>query len=102
MENNSGGVKRRLSKMSRGSGPALGAERAQDVPELAAVLRVEADGRLIEEEQLRVADEGAGHGQALLLAAGELADVGVGLLGQLHLLQGGARRQALAVEAAEQ
>ena len=36
--------------------------------------------RLVEEQQLRVADQRAGDGQPLLLAAGELADAGVGLL----------------------
>ena len=54
-------------------GPALGAEAADDVPELPARLRVEAGRRLVEEQQLRVADQGAGHRQPLLLAAGELA-----------------------------
>ena len=50
------------------------AEAADDVPELAARLRIEAGRRFVEKQQLRIADEGTGHGQPLLLSAGEIAD----------------------------
>src|SRR5262249_21251315 len=48
------------------------------------------------------ADEGAGDGEALALAAGELADAGVGLLLQLHAADDLVGLEAVAVEAAEQ
>ena len=41
---------------------------------------IEARRRLVEEEDLRIADERAGDGEALPLPAGELADPGVALL----------------------
>src|SRR5579862_3289570 len=59
------------------------AKALDDVPHLAARLRVEARGRLIEKEQLGVTDERARHGQPLFLAAGERADACVDLLVEL-------------------
>ena len=38
----------------------------------AAELRIEVGERFVKQEQLRVADNGAAHGHALALAAGEL------------------------------
>ena len=55
-------------------------KRRDPLPELEPALRVEARRRLVEEEDLRVARERAGDGQALALAAGELADARVALL----------------------
>ena len=49
-------------------------ELADQRPELGADLRVEADGRLVEQDQLRVVDEAAGEQQAAAHAAGELVD----------------------------
>ena len=73
----------------------LGLEAGDDVPELAARLRIEAGGRLVEEEQLGIADQRAGDGEPLLLAAGELLDPGVALVLELdqlqHLVDGRAR-----------
>ena len=43
-------------------------------PELGADLRVEADRRLVEQDQLRLVDEAAGEQQAAAHAAGELVD----------------------------
>ena len=63
---------------------AAAPEVVDDLPDLEARLRVEAGGGLVEEEQLGVADEGAGERQPLLLAAGELLDAGVALLFELH------------------
>ena len=59
-------------------------ELVDQVPEMAAGLGVEAGGGLVEKEQFRVAHQGAGHGQALLLAAGETADPGMALLLKLR------------------
>src|ERR1700692_920775 len=41
------------------------------VPQVAARLRIQPGCRLVEEQQLRIAYQGAGHGQPLFLAAGE-------------------------------
>ena len=50
-------------------------------------LRVERRGRLVKEHDLGLHGQGAGDGHALLLPAGELARVDVGLFGDAHLLQ---------------
>ena len=59
----------------------------QGVLNLALVFRVERGGRLVEQEDRRVLQEGAGDGDPLALAAGEprarLADGGVVALGQV-------------------
>jgi hypothetical protein len=49
---------------------------------LHAQLGVEVRQRLVEQEHLRVAHDGAAHGDALALAAGELARVAVEELGE--------------------
>ena len=54
--------------------PPSARKRIEHVPELAARLRIEARRRLVEKQQIRIADERAGHREALLLAARELAD----------------------------
>ena len=59
-------------------------ELVDQVPELAARLRVEAGGRLVEEEQLGIADQRAGEREPLLLPARQRADARVALLLQLH------------------
>ena len=46
-------------------------ELVDQVPQMAARLGIEAGGRLVEKQQLRIADQRAGHGQPLLLPAGE-------------------------------
>ena len=56
-------------------------EVAHHVEHLADHLRVERRGRLVEEHQLRLDRERAGDRDPLLLAAGEVGRVGVGLLG---------------------
>ena len=52
--------------------PPWCAELREQVPQLAARLRIEARGRLVEEEQIRIARERARHGEPLFLAAGQL------------------------------
>ena len=49
-------------------------EALDQLPELPARLRVEPGRRLVEEEQLGVADQRAGEREPLLLPARELAD----------------------------
>ena len=66
-----------------GRPPAL--KLVHDVPDLPPRLRVEAGRGLVEEQQLRVADQRAGHGQALLLPAGEGAHARLRLLRELDL-----------------
>jgi hypothetical protein len=75
------------------------AERLQPLdhlPGLAARGRVEAGGRLVEEDQVGVADDADGDVDAPLLAAGERADAGVALgaeAGQLDRLLDRSRRR---------
>jgi hypothetical protein len=82
-------------------GAALGLELLDQVPELAAGLGVETGGRLVEEEQLRIAHQGAGQGHPLLLPARELADSAAPLLVELHLPDHRIYRRPAMVEAAE-
>src|SRR5688572_15540070 len=71
--------------------PARRAEALDDVPQLAARLRVEPRRRLVEKEQLGITDERTGDGETLLLAAGEGADARSALLIELderdHLVE---------------
>ena len=60
-------------------GPATLAQVADDVPELAAGLGVQAGRRLVEEQDLGVADQGDRDREPLLLASGKLLDEGIGL-----------------------
>src|SRR5690242_8567595 len=53
-------------------GRAIVVKLAEEVHDRLAVLRVEVARRLVGEEDERIADEGAGDGDALLLAAGKL------------------------------
>ena len=62
----------------------LGLERSISSQSWRRDCGIEPGGRLVEEEQLRVADQRAGQRQPLLLAAGELADPRVALLLELH------------------
>ena len=52
-------------------GPALAGERVELAPEVSAEHRVEADRRLVEDEQVRVAEERGGERDARALAARE-------------------------------
>ena len=62
-------------------------EGADDVPELAAALGIEAGGWLVEKEDARIADERGGYGEALFLTAGKLADPGVGFFRELEFFE---------------
>src|SRR5215210_3538566 len=82
-------------------GSAVRFEAVDQIPELSAGLRVQARGRLIQEQELRVAHQRAGEGQALLLAAGELAHPRRRLLLQLYHGDDVGGSGSLSVEAAE-
>ncbi len=68
-------------------GLALAVVIADDVPEQQAGLRIEAGGRLVEEQHFGIVHHGAGDGEALHHAAGEAADHVVGAVGQLEAFQ---------------
>ena len=48
---------------------------------------VQGGGRLVAQQDLGVAGQGTGDGDALLLAAGELGGIGIRLVGQIHDVQ---------------
>ena len=64
--------------------------------------RVQGGGGLVAQQHLGVAGQGPGNGDALLLPAGELHRIGVGLVGQAHdvqILQGALPRLPLGTPA---
>jgi hypothetical protein len=68
-------------------GLAALAQVEDGIPQAAAALGIEAGGRLVEEDEARIVDEGEGEGEALALAAGEVLWVGVGLFFERDLAQ---------------
>ena len=62
---------------------ALLLEPEQPVPQDVPRLRVEAGRRLVEQQDARVVDEGARDREAALHAAGEVVDLGLGLVVEL-------------------
>ncbi len=66
---------------------ALFLEAEQAVPENVAGLWDEFGGRLVEQQDARVVDEGTGDGQAPFHAAGEVVDLGCGLVLELGELE---------------
>src|SRR5262249_3720064 len=64
-----------------------GVELTEDVPEGEARLRVEADRRLVEEDDARLVNEGARDHETLLLAARHFVDLGLRLVGDAQLLE---------------
>ena len=68
-------------------GGAGGIEVAEEVHDVEAVLAVEVAGWFVAEDELRVGDHGASHGDALLLSAGELLWVVGGAVDDVHPLQ---------------
>jgi hypothetical protein len=69
-------------------GAAFG-QRRDAAPELAARQRVGAAGGLVQEQDLGLVQQAGGHGQALLVAAGQLAAGRVEFMGQVELPQHG-------------
>jgi hypothetical protein len=81
---------------------AVGLDRADDLPEIAPRLRVEARRRLVEEDDLRVIDEDRDDRESLRLAAGELLDLRLPLLEQPDAVQQLVGRERGRVERGEQ
>src|SRR4051812_21054371 len=81
---------------------ALGLEFRDQLPQLAARLWVEACRRLIEEKELRVADERAGDRESLFLTTRQSADSRGSLLAELDLIYDFADVARLSVEALEE
>ena len=68
-------------------GAAARLESLHHFPELAAGLRIEPRGGLVEEEQLGVVDQRAGDREPLGLAAGEVLHAGAGLVDEADPLE---------------
>ena len=84
---------------------ALGGERVDLVPELAPRLRIDAGGRLVEQQQFRARQRAGAERQPLLPAAGQLAGELLLAAGQAEPFDGGARcgdRLRDAVDAADE
>ena len=81
---------------------ALDAEALHDVPQLQPALRIEAGGRLVEEEHVRIADQRARDAEPLLLAAREFADARVALLIERQIAQQLLGVVPVAIERAEE
>ena len=82
-------------------GASLATAIADDLPHLPPRVGIEAGGRLVEKQQLRIAHQGHGHGQPLLLPAREVLDPRVRLLLQRNPGDGGRRLDAVAIESCE-
>src|SRR5262245_36728256 len=82
--------------------PSQPLEVLDQFPELSARLRIESGGRFVEEQQVWVADQRAGQGEALLLPARQRRNTRVALLLEVHQRDQFVRRRAACVEAAEQ
>ena len=63
------------------------AQLAEQLAQLDPGARVEARGRLVEQQHLRVVDQGVGQAQPLLHAARQGLDVGVALVAEVDELQ---------------
>ena len=73
-------------------GHAVVVELLEHAHDLDAGARIQVAGGLVGEEERRLVDEGAGDGDALLLAAGELVGQVVGAVGKADLRRGSAWR----------
>ena len=68
-------------------GGARGVEVAEEVHDVETVVAVEVAGGLVAEDELRVGDDRAGHGDTLLLPAGELLRIVARPVDDAHALQ---------------
>src|SRR6185503_17664288 len=68
-------------------GLAAGGELFEEADDVTAGLLIEVSGRLVGEDDLRVVHESAGDGDALALAAGELARAMLGAIGQSDAIE---------------
>jgi len=80
-------------------GDAPAAHPLDHVPGVPAGLRVEARGQLVEDRDLRVADQGQRDGQPLLLAAGQRPELAAGLVREAQVAQQVVRVRGVVVEA---
>jgi len=69
-------------------GGAAGGQDAEPVPQLVAQHRVLADGGLVENQHLRLADQGARQRGAAALAAGQVRDELAGRVAQADRVEG--------------
>jgi hypothetical protein len=83
-------------------GAAVATERPQRLPQLAARLRVQTRGRLVEKQQLRTAGKRAGQREPLFLPAGQFAGAAGALRLQLDDLQQRIDGRTAVVEGSEQ
>ena len=79
---------------------AFGAQRIEDLPELAARQRVHARGRLVEQQHARRVDQRAGQAELLFHAAGELAGKALAELRHVRCDEHGLRRALATARAA--
>ena len=68
-------------------GPPLRVQLAQNLPQRETRLGIEADRRLVEEDDARIVRQSAGDHEPLLLAAGELVDLRIHLVGDSEPLE---------------
>ena len=61
--------------------PPVALERANDIPQLAAALRIKSRRGLVQKQNLWIAHQRRRYRQTLALPAGEFADPGIGFLG---------------------
>ncbi len=96
--------RRRFFHVMRGDehGAAPFAEMLDDLPQRLSRARIEARGGLVEKEELRITDQRAREGDALALAAGELAEVLLPLFAELNELDELVHAATLRVEGAKQ
>jgi len=83
-------------------GLAAGLDRLHQIPEIAPRLRIEAGGRLVEEQQVGIVDQGDRQQHALALAAGQLAVIAVEELFQVAGLDQLLDRRAVVVQRVEE
>src|ERR1700681_324859 len=83
-------------------GPTFFLEDADDVPELATALGIESSGGLVEKKDARIADQGSGDGEALLLATGKFADPRVRFFGEFEFFENFGGGPRFAIEAGKE
>ncbi len=84
------------------NGTAHALELFDQIPKLAARLRIEAGGGFVEKQQIGIADQRAGQREPLFLSAGKVADARFLFIFQLHQRDDFRGIRSLMIEAAEQ
>ena len=83
-------------------GGALGREAVEVGPDLPARRRIKARGEFVEDRDSGPSDQGQGHGESLLLPAGELFEALAALVGEPEALEQFSGRPRLGIERPEQ